>query len=408
MDQLQLQAGAAVADITPPLEVGLLTSSVKGLYEPFESIRLPLKARILVLQSGDELVAIVALDLLAINDTSVGGWTAFKQSLSDTIPADKIIICCTHTHSAPESSAMSGLYLTKSYKIWLDDMKRRIKTAINEAIARLKPSSLSISTDTLDGYSMQRRIKTPTGIIMSDAIQPIAPELLDLPPVDRRVKTLHFKDDSGYGIATVVQAVCHPVHEMCIPKISPEFPGEMCIALEKTAQNGVSLYLNGAAGNTNPPTVSYGAEYARKHGIALAETAQKQEGRVEIDITEFKFIHSELQLPARKEAGITNTDDAIGRLSVICIGVLAIVFLPGEVFIETAFEIEENSPFEHTVIAGFGENNIGYLPTQAAFNEGGYEVGPGKWSFLEPGTDQLLAKEATRLLKELYYATINS
>jgi len=408
MDQLQLQAGAAVADITPPLEVGLLTSSVKGLYEPFESVRLPLKARVLVLQSCDELVAVVALDLLAINDTSVGGWAAFKQSLSDIIPAEKIILCCTHTHSAPESSAMSGLYLTKAYKTWLDDMKQQIKTAINKALASLKPSSLSIATSILNGYSMQRRIKTPAGVVMSDSVQPIAAELLDLPPVDRRVKTLYLRDESGLGIATIVQAVCHPVHEMCIPKVSSEFPGEMCVALETDAQNGVALFLNGAAGNTNPPTVSYGAEYAHKHGVALAATAQKQEGKVEIDTSEFKFIHSELQLSTRKEAGITNANDAIARLSIISIGSLAIIFLPGEVFIETAFEIENNSPFELTVIAGFGENNIGYLPTKAAFNEGGYEVGPGKWSFLEPGTDQLLAREAMRLLKELYYAPINN
>lgn len=403
MDQIQLLAGAAVADITPPLEVGLLTSSVKGLYEPFESVRLPLKARVLVLKSSDELIAVVALDLLAITDTSVGSWAAFKQSLSTIIPAEKIILCCTHTHSAPESGAMTGLYLTESYQTWLLHLQQQIKAAITEAINKIKPCNLSVATSMLNGFSMQRRIKTPAGVIMSDSIQPIAAELLDLPPVDRRVNTLHIQDENGEGIATLVQAVCHPVHEMCIPQVSSEFPGEMCIALEESAQNGVALFLNGAAGDTNPPTVSWGPEYAHQHGAALAETAQKLDGRTAVEINAFKFVHSELQLSARKEAGITNANDAIARLSAICIGTLAIVFLPGEVFIETAFEIERNSPFERTLIAGFGENNIGYLPTAAAFNEGGYEVGPGKWSFLEPGTDQLLAKEAIKLLSELYH-----
>ena len=54
MNESSLQAGASVTDITPPLEVGLLTSSVNGTYAPFESVRLPLKARVLVLRFADE------------------------------------------------------------------------------------------------------------------------------------------------------------------------------------------------------------------------------------------------------------------------------------------------------------------------------------------------------------------
>ncbi len=68
MEPSPLLAGTSVTDITPPLEVGLLTSSVHGLYEPFQSVRLPLKARVLVLGTEQDLVAVVSLDLLALND----------------------------------------------------------------------------------------------------------------------------------------------------------------------------------------------------------------------------------------------------------------------------------------------------------------------------------------------------
>ena len=69
----------------------------------------------------------MSLDLLALNDTSVDGWENFKAGMAEQIQPDKIILTCTHTHTAPESVALSNLYLTKAYKNWLDDVQTKIK-----------------------------------------------------------------------------------------------------------------------------------------------------------------------------------------------------------------------------------------------------------------------------------------
>jgi len=401
MQSSQLLAGAAVADITPPLEVGLLTSSVRGEYGAFESVRLPLKARVLVLRSAQEMVAIVSLDLLALNDTSVGGWQAFKEGMSDVIDPEKIILTYTHTHSAPESVALSPLYRTAEYRSWLSRVQHAIREAIAQATGTLKPCTVTFARAELQGFSLQRRIPRKEGIIMSDAVQPISEELMKRGPVDRRVHTIRWQGLEGEDIATLVHAICHPVHEMCLPHISSEFPGEMCLELEASGEHGVPLFLNGAAGDTNPPTVSMGPYFARQHGQALARTARMRDGARSADVRIFRFAHKEVQLHARKEADVANQGDALARLSAIRIGSLAILFLPGEPFVETALAIERSSPFEHTVIAGFGENNIGYIPTEAAFEQGGYEVGPGKWSFLEKGADEIIYAAAIKLLEEL-------
>lgn len=402
MIRTQLLVGTSVTDITPPLEVGLLTSSVNGLYEPFESVRLPLNARVLVLKSGAEIIALVSADLLALNDTSVDGWDRFKQGMTDIISPNKIIFTCTHTHNAPESVALSNLYQTEIYQFWLAQVQYRIREAIKQAVAAMQPCSLSVFYDELNGFSMQRRIKTAKGIIMSDSIQPIAPELLNLEPVDRRVKTIRFDNEKGDGVATVVQAICHPVHEMCMKHISAEFPGEMCMELERSSQNGMPLFLNGAAGDTNPPTVSLGPDYAREHGIALAKVAQNNQNKIKINSSVFAFTHSRVQFPIRPGSGITNTLDALARFSAIRIGDLGIVFLPGEPFVEIALDIEKRSPFVNTIVVAYSENNIGYIPTTAGLERGGYEAGPGKWSYLEKGTDKVMSREALRLLNELY------
>ncbi|GEP98465.1 hypothetical protein [Chitinophaga cymbidii] len=398
MEQTQLLAGTSVTDITPPLEVGLLTSSVKGSYEPFESVRLPLKARVLVLGTLKDLVAIVSLDLLALNDTATGGWQHFKEGLSGVIPPERIIITCTHTHNGPESVALSGLYKTPVYKKWLADVQHKVKEAILKAAVAARPCHASFAVGVLEGYTLLRRIPTPEGVIMSDAVQPIAPELMNRQPVDRRVHSVAFRDQHGDTIATLVHAVCHPVHEMLLPHISAEFPGEMCLALEASGEHGMPIFLNGAAGEINPPTVSCGPAYAQRHGRALAELVQQQE-RSSCEEA-FSHAHSEMQFPVRPEAGMTQAD-ALARFSAIRIGSLAMVFIPGEPFTATAFAIERGSPFAHTIVAAYAENTIGYIPTAAAFAEGGYETGPGKWSYLAENADTLITTEALRLLTTL-------
>lgn len=408
MNQTILKAGTAVTDITPPLEVGLLTSSVKGLYEPFQSVRTPLKARVLLLKKGSETIALVSLDLLALNSTAVGGWEAFKKGLSDQLSPEKIIITCTHSHNAPESVALSGLYLTKVYQIWLSNVQHKIRQAIEQAAASAIACTVSVAAAVLEGYSLQRRIPTPNGIIMSDTFPVVPPELMDREPVDRRVRTVVFRNGEGNAIATLVHALCHPVHEMCLPHISAEFPGEMCTALEQEGGYGMPLYLNGAAGDINPPTVSAGPAFAQQHGVALADAAvTAQQNSTPIDVSEgIGFIHHETLLRVRPEANMNDEQDAMARLNVLRLGTLAFVFLPGEPFVETALAIEQHSPFENTIVVAYAENTIGYIPTAKAYEEGGYEAGPGKWSYLKKGSDEVIQGQVTRLLKELYNTNV--
>jgi hypothetical protein len=350
-----------------------------------------------VLESCAEAVAVVALDLLALSDTSVGGWNAFKEGIAGSVKAGKIILCCTHTHNAPESGAITDLYLTSAFKDWLKEVQRKLKLAIEQALNAAVPCSVSIASELLDGFSLQRRIKTPDGIIMSDSIQPIRGDLMEREPIDRRVKCLKFTSNNGVVIATVVQAICHPVHEMCMPHVSAEFPGELCNALDETGLNGVSLFLNGAAGDTNPPTVSMGPESSRKHGLAMAEIVGEQR-YTDLILSSFTFQHREIQLAIRPGSGITNPSDALARINTLTFGDLAIVFLPGEIFVETALKIERDAGTEQTIIVGFSENSIGYVPTETAFKEGGYETGPGRWSYVEHTAERRILNETIRLI----------
>jgi neutral ceramidase len=401
----RLKAGAAVIEITPPLEVGFLNSSVRGEWKPFKSVRAPLHARALVLEFGDQQLAIVSLDLLGLTGVTVGGWSQFKRSLSlgasRVFRPENIVITCTHTHNSPESVGVTDLYRTRQFQKWLNELRRRIVQVLTEAHAALRECTISLATTELNGFSLQRRVPTESGIVMSDSLQPIAPELFRRKPIDRRVRSIQVIGVDGSRIATCVHAVCHPVHEMCLPRVSSDFPGEMCRVLRGRADIGIPFFFNGAAGDINPPTVSGGDRTAALHGRALAKAVMASVPHSQVVKAEnVRFIQRTIHLPMRSANGRPARRVCNAHLSALRLGNLAIAFLPGEIFSETALAVEAASPFAKTLVVGFSESSIGYVPPRHLFEEGGYEIGPGRWSFLQEGAEAMLRHEAVTLLNE--------
>jgi neutral ceramidase len=399
-----LFAGTGLAEITPPLEVGFLMSSVEGRWEPFRSVRTPLTARALVLEFGQERVALISLDLLGLHGKTVGGWAKFKRAIAraanSSITADRIVITCTHTHSAPESTAVTDLYRTEAFQQWAGRLIPRIGKAIANALGGLKPCTLHVAVGELAGFSLQRRIPRDGRIVMSDSLQPISSVLMKRKPVDHRVHSLQLRGSDSSIVATLIHASCHPVHEMCYPHISADFPGELYSALKRS--EGMPIFFNGAAGDINPPTVSGGPTATFKHGAALGEIVNTSVMNAEkVAPYPFAFSSRTIKLPMRSLNGKPSRNTIEARMAAVRIGSVALLFLPGEIFVETAQKIETSSPFNKTIIVGFTENSIGYVPTERAFEEGGYEIGPGKWSFLQSSAESIIRHEATKLLDTL-------
>lgn len=395
MDRIKI--GTSIIDITAPLELGILMSSVKELYVPFKGVRLPLKGRILILEHKKETAAIISLDLLGISDTAIGGWEAFKEKFSDIMPADNIIFTCTHTHSSPETAGLTELYKAEKFKKWLNELEHKIKEGLRLSIANLQECEVSIGISELKGYSLQRRIHSNGKIIMSDSVQPIDQKYFELGPIDNRIKAVKFTNSGNKNVVTIVQYACHPVHEMCSSYVSPDFAGELCLDLEKQDTNGMVMFLNGACGDINPPTVSEGAVAAANHGKAIADRVRNMVWTKQ-NIDDIKIINSKLNFKIRENSGITSIEDGICRIITLALGNIAFVFLSGENFVDTASAIEENSPYKTNIVVGYAENYVGYIPPKRVFEEGGYETGPGKWSYLEEDAQEQVTKEVIQML----------
>jgi hypothetical protein len=103
--------------------------------------------------------------------------------------------------------------------------------------------------------------------------------------------------------------------------------------------------------------------------------------------------------------GLSHTWAGVGdrlpvEVHVIALGEdVAVVSLPGEIFVELGLAIKRASPFRTTLVVELANcEETMYVPTRAACAAGGYEVVN---SSLMPGSGEMLVEAAVRLLREV-------
>lgn len=93
------------------------------------------------------------------------------------------------------------------------------------------------------------------------------------------------------------------------------------------------------------------------------------------------------------------------ELQAFRIGTAALIAIPGELFTEIGLAIKKASPFEQTLVCAYTNGVYFYIPTKAAFEDGGYEVNSHQ-NYLRPSGptadwEAILVEQATRLLGSL-------
>jgi neutral ceramidase len=76
--------------------------------------------------------------------------------------------------------------------------------------------------------------------------------------------------------------------------------------------------------------------------------------------------------------------------------------VPAEVFVEIGLELKKRAP-QKTFIVGIANGYIGYMPTNEAYKDGGYEVVSARCA---AETHQLFIDKAIELEKQLFGETV--
>jgi hypothetical protein len=196
--------------------------------------------------------------------------------------------------------------------------------------------------------------------------------------------------------------------------------------VEKHFGGAICLFTNGAAGNINTVAVSTSFEDVQRIGERLGVAAvnginnAKSESamrnvflsclteKIELQPRQCPSLQEAQAMVQREPSGKNrrllrlamklSEGPMIAEVQGIGIGPVKIVTMPGEAFVETGLALKAAGAFS---VVGYANGWLGYFPIRSAYDEGGYEVEPGAWSRVAPGSAEALQRAGENLLKKL-------
>ena len=408
-----LKAGFSRVDITLPLGTGLA-----GYFAPRPATGVldPLSLNAIALSDGAQTALLITVDALGIREMFCKEIRSLIEERTG-IPADHIIINALHQHTSFVMRPKGGTCALQD-TAYIDVLYRKFCDVSQMAIDDLAEATLSVAiAPALAPISFIRRYRMKDGQVLTnpgafweDILEPAGKS-------DNDVRLLKFQREEKKDIA-LVNFCTHP-DVIGGSLISADWPGFVRRFVEEDHKDAHCLLVNGFQGDVNhinfqasPEKRGQGYTYSEQMGRVIADTVntiwqtgvvrkktniraaqtaiynQTRTDGIE-DYHICKPIYDEFQKTFQipENAPIQNLaylrrvselrTDPIWRsvpVSAIAVGDLAFVGLGGEPFSHYAEAIREGAPDKLIISVTCANGFEGYLPTEAAFNEGGYEA----------------------------------
>ena len=446
----QLMAGFARVNVTPPLGI-----PVHGYYKPrfAKGVLDELEINALALSCGEDAVVVLSMDHCGIKQELTDH---FGKLVSDAtgLPVEAILIHQTHTHTGPSLNASNEAEseLVGEYVRFLE---RKFADAAVMALADRKKAKMAYAVGTAPNIAFVRRfhmkdgsIRTNPGVDNPDILAPIG-------DVDERVNVLRFDREEGENLV-LVNFGDHP-DTVGGELISADWPGFTRRTLEKTLDNTLCIFCNGAQGDVNHVNVhpkpgdlndmfmdfddvSRGYGHARHMGRVVAGAVlQVYDKAAYVDVDAIRFGRKTIRVPSQMpkpedmpEAHRINDlhnagkDDELPykgmllttvvaeaarmvrlehgpdsfpmQLSAVAIGNVALAGIPGEPFTGIGRGIKEAPGWDLVLPMCLTNGCEGYFPMKEAYDEGGYEA---RSSNFEAGVAEQIVENSVQLLSSL-------
>ncbi len=436
-----MRAGSARIEITPPK--GLPMGGFPERTDPAKDVHDPLFARALVLDDGERRVALLSADL---PEVSVAFAADVRRRIEGEmgIPAQHVLLAVSRTHAGP---LVMGRRVSAPDPLYLENLRDRLLGAARAANGRLRPARLGAGRAKLHlGVNRRDGLSAPAGA---------APARRPGRHVSPYAHILAVAEEGGGPLALLFTGSAHPA--VLGPEnlqVSGDYAGRAEREIEENfGDTAVALFALGFAGDVDAACAKRNFEEVEQLGVALGRavlegmkpiellsglplrvrslrvplplemppTVEQAEARLLAERERLASIlgrneekaevvrrrmrvdwAAELVRAARESQG----EQAVElELLAIALGPIALVGVAGEPFAAYESILAAVSPFTHTIPVSCANGNIGYLPTDQAFAEGGYEVETAPCLYgvlcLRPGLEPILRQAFARVLVEL-------
>lgn len=386
------QVGFGREDITPQMPVhmggyGYRSETNVGIHDR-------LRVSSVALSDGAHTILLLALDVVSLDlegDNELKGAVSAATGLAREL----IITNTSHTHAGPMVVRSAYQPFEPVYFGWL---VYQATVAARQALATLADATLWVGEAPVD-VGLNRR-KWQEGQVALAA----NPEGQRLP----EVTVWQLKRSNAPDVvlwSTPVHGVVLDSHNLLI---SAEWMGAAVSDLEANQPQLRAVFLQGCCGDQNPKHTSgsfadveaVGKEAADAVRNALRHTRQVQPLPLVTAVREVALPLDQAKLPPepplvpdgpRPPRPSRETQSV--PLRGLRLGDALLVGLAGEPFVAYAYHGRSVSPATSTLILGYTDSTLNYLPTDQAIREGGYE--PGAWIWYPDGKPWRLGIEGS-------------
>ncbi len=427
----KLKVGVFVADVTPPIGSPVAYAYARSIVDS-------LKAKGIVILSDEDPVVLCSVDWIGIGNEGQDAWRESLAKAAGT-SIDRVAVHTVHQHDGVSCDFTVedildeyGLGGWKSDTAFLRSAIRSVALAVEQARQNARPvTHLGFGQAKVEKVASNRRIIGEDGNVKitrwsrtTDTAAIAAPVGL----IDPWLRCVSFWD-GDHALAVLNYYTTHPMSHYGKGDVSSDFPG---IARDRREKKlGVPhIYFSGAGGNITAGKYNDGSPGNRPVLAARMEEAMTRawEGteKTPITIADFDWHIHKLSLPL---ADHLVEDDLLARLSdpqsdstsklvaadhlawlrrtneghkvkvsSARIGNVWLLSLPGETFIEYQLAAQEMRPGEHVCTAGYEEYGPGYVCTEIAYSQGGYESSE-RASCVSPEVEKILLAAINDVLK---------
>lgn len=399
------KAGYAQRDITPP--EGLPMWGYGARHDlPATGTMDPLYAKVVVIEVGEEKLAIMGLDLG--RSPTFAQMDKIREGVKKT-GVNHLLLSGSHTHHGPVLELLDkpgyGQGKFDNALAWYDVLVQNLIDAINEAAGKAVPAKIGWGSEEVP-YNRNRQAKG------------------DIRPRDPELSVVRFDTLEGEPIALVVNFAAHPVWiDIQDRRWSSEWPGQMSKHVEEKT-GAPTIFMQGAAGDMSPngegaddyialgkkigdSVVAINSKIETKtpeKPSIIAKPEEKFEFETRVDLQNPLLLNTFKQMffpeiLAMMEELPNNTISP--RLNTLLInGELALVGGSGEFFAEHAVRLKKDSPAKKTIFFGYCNGHQMYFPSKRAIAEGGYGADPAV-SWVPPGAGEQIIDKALVNVGEL-------
>jgi len=383
------KAGHARECITPPLGIHMVgyAARTEGAADVHDELYLDAVA----LEGKDQQVVLMAYDLCLLRlEEAAEIKSAIERELG--LGAERVLLNTSHTHAGPALGRREGpSELEDKYRA---DVVAKSVEAARGALEDLSEASFAAGAAPLD-IGCNRRERREDGTIWLGH-NPQGPSM-------REVTVWRLARPDGPDIVLFSS----PMHGTTLGgqnlSISAEWMG---VARRDTEAGGRSLkavFLQGCGADQDPyyTKLEKGRgtfEEVEEHGRKAAEAVRQALSEMQpLEPLPLRVAMHSVELPPKEAEGEPQPLPLHG----IRLGEAILVALGAETFVRYALFGRDASPAKETLVLGYSNGNIGYLPTADAYEEGGYEINTTR---VGPGAEQLVKDVMLQLFDELKQA----